>query len=184
MRWPWIMTRRERGEAALPVAPVGPAPVRDSPGRGDGASVGRVEQRRMAEALATESASFLIGTYAETLASHGLAVPAWAWTNLLAHGTEEDLRRQAHALERGLLHMRAWLAARGYLAAELVDRMDRGASLATLQREVLVPFELRLITKARTQPRSALSVTQWVVEVRTALAAHDSIPARGSSPSA
>ena len=39
--------------------------------------------------LATECGAFLDGTLAEYWDERGVDVPIWAWTNLLAHGSEE-----------------------------------------------------------------------------------------------
>lgn len=148
-------------------------------GAGRGASpVRRTDVRHLAQEIAAESAAYLMGTYAETMAARGRMVPRWAWTNLLAHGSADDLRRQAEALEEGRLHTRAWLGARGYLAAEIVDRLERGESLEELQHDVLVPIERSLMANSHGLMRD-VSATQWVANVRAALGAHDTVIARG-----
>jgi hypothetical protein len=174
MRLSWMMTRRQWNDAMVRAAPVGTdacqdryVPSSDRRAR----SLGWVEARRMGAALVSESAAYLGGTYAETCASQGKDVPRWAWTNLLAHGSVEDLRRQAQALDRGLLHTRAWLAARAYLATEVLDLVDRGAPLLALQHDVLVPLELGLMARAVVE----LSVLDWVLRVRAVLAASDAV---------
>lgn len=187
MRWPWGMMRRQWTEVPVrtPHVDVGPRPCPSllSPRAADQRRpVGRMELRQMAEELSDESAAYLAGTYAETLGSRCRVVPAWAWTNLLAHGSAPQLRLQAQALDRGLLHARAWLAARAYLAAEIVERVDRGASLTRLQREVLIPLELALVTRAEGAP-ARLTVTEWVAAVRKALATHDAPAARSATGS-
>ena len=181
---PWFMSKKQWNDAM-----VAPAPVEAGTGRrwrfrrGAGRGpypLGRTDLRHLAQEVAIESAAFLMGTYAETAAARGRMVPRWAWTNLLAHGSADDLRRQAEALEEGRLHTTAWLGARGYLAAEIVDRLDRGASLEALQRDVLVPIERSLMASNHGLMRD-VSATEWVANVRAALGAHDTVIARGGT---
>jgi hypothetical protein len=181
MRLPWTIARRQWSEGALQAAPVGTAPTARAWTNDASRGVGRLELRHLAEELAIESAAFLAGRYAETLAARGAMVPGWAWTNLLAHGSAESLRTEAQALDRGLLHGRAWLAARGYLAAEIIDRVERGVPLAALQRDVLVPFELDLVARAMYRPCHGLSVVEWVVSGRAALGAYIAVLARSDT---
>lgn len=184
MRFPWSM-RNQWDQTMLRSAPVGAgstAGVR--PGAGRAARPNRADVRHMAEELASESAAYVTGTYAEALTAHNRMVPAWGWTNLLAHGTAEELRRQAQALDEGRLHARMWLAARGFLAAEILERVDRGAELSELQRDVLVPLEHDLMLGGRSPLRGGLSVTDWVAEVRAALSAHDAVVAHGGGTTA
>jgi len=47
------------------------------------------EQQSGSSILATECGAFLDGTLAEYWDERGVDVPIWAWTNLLAHGSEE-----------------------------------------------------------------------------------------------
>ena len=181
---PWFMSRKQWADVVARATPAGfettrrrrlrPGPDRHGP------KIRRAELRHMAEAAAVESAAYLMGTYAETVAARGRAVPKWAWTNLLAHGSADELRRQAQALEQGRLHTRAWLGARGYLAAEIIDRVDRGDSLEAIQHDVLLPIERSLMASGHGLLRDG-SVTQWVAEVRAALGAHDAVVARGGT---
>jgi hypothetical protein len=57
-------------------------------------------------------------------------VSAWEWMNLLAHGAEDDLRREVtgddhQSLVRATAPGDGWQAARSYLAAELLNLVDR-----------------------------------------------------------
>ncbi len=57
--------------------------------------VRRGHQRRAEAALVTEGEAFLLGSLAELIERWAGSGPVWAWTNLLAHRTEEDLRDAA-----------------------------------------------------------------------------------------
>ena len=89
--------------------------------------------------LVSESEDVLRGSYAERLLQARSPIPPWAWLNLLAHGTLNQLR----ALARQPAPQWVWPRARWFLVGEVLDVVDSGASsLRTLQREVLVPLEL------------------------------------------
>ena len=91
------------------------------------------------EALAEECVAFLAGGYVESCEGGQNPVPVWAWMNVLAHGTEAELR--AAALDRP--HDDPGHQARAFVAGELIDLIDAGClDLETFQREVLVPLEL------------------------------------------
>lgn len=97
-----------------------------------------------AGALVVECEAVLAGSYAEHLRQRHCPAPPWAWMNLLAHGAVEDLRR-ASALIGGSGRAQQWMAARAYLAGEVLGLVDQGlCPLDELQREVLIPLELRL----------------------------------------
>jgi hypothetical protein len=105
----------------------------------------RGHQRRAEAALVTEGEAFLVGRLVELIESRAGNVPVWAWTNLLAHGTEKDLRAAAATVWAGGVADRArWHQARSYLAAEVLHCAQLHRSLAELQRAVLVPLALRL----------------------------------------
>jgi hypothetical protein len=92
-----------------------------------------------AVAMVQECEAFLAGAYAELMLDRDAPVPVWAWMNLLAHGTEDQLRACAHTAPS--LHR--WRQARAYLAGELVNLVDRGAlCLPEFQSQVLIPLEL------------------------------------------
>jgi hypothetical protein len=71
-------------------------------------------------------------------------VPGWAWFNRLAHGTLEDLAGwRAEAAERSLPP--EWTQAVAFLTGEILLRVDNDPDrLEALQRDVLIPMELRL----------------------------------------
>jgi hypothetical protein len=117
--------------------------------------------------LVADCEAFLAGSYAERLKGLGRRVPVWAWTNLLAHGTEEDLRLcrlssgEGRSSGPGL-----WCPARSYLAGEVLDIGHRRPSLARLQIAVLIPLELELAAR-----RDAVSWRpgEWVAAVLSVL---------------
>jgi hypothetical protein len=123
--------------------------------------------------LGAECEAYLTGRYVEALEEHSEAVPAWAWTNLLAHGTEEDLLAEAIADRTGTVASRRWRAARAYLAVELIEATDRGASLSGLQKDVLVPLELMLASRAEA---GRWDHRHWVDVVLKELAQHRHTP--------
>lgn len=124
-----------------------------------------MERRLYSQELIGDCEAFLSGRYAERLRRRAVPVPTWAWTNLLAHGTEADLRSELASSQRAL--RRGWPAARAYLTTEVLTAVDRGTRLADLQREVLRPLELELAADGSDDPR------RWVVGVAAALARYE-----------
>lgn len=126
--------------------------------------------------MVSECEALLAGTYVELLESVGTAVPNWAWTNLLAHGTEEQLRdlSELRASSRSW-SSNSWSRARAYLAGEVLDAAARCGSLRTLQRRALVPLELRLAST--TEPTPITRPAEWVDAVQRAIA---DVPSRGT----
>ena len=120
----------------------------------------------------TASEALVDGRYAEHLAGRRCAVPVWAWTNLLAHATDDQLRHAASVRPTGSLRRAgAWCHARTYLAGEVLDAAARRGSLRSVQAEALVPLELDLMARpASEQPTPA----QWVTGVLAALSEHRS----------
>ena len=110
--------------------------------------------------------AFLLGRYAELLEARSEPVPVWAWTNVLAHGTGEDVERAAAGGRVGWSSTRRWRVARTSAAGELLDRVGSGMSLADMQREVLVPLELELVG---CPADSACTPDRWLEAVRSAL---------------
>jgi hypothetical protein len=99
-------------------------------------------------ALVSEGEAFLLGSLVDLIESRAGNVPVWAWTNLLAHGTEEDLQgAAATVLAGGVAEHTQWHQARSYLAAEVLHCAQLHGSLAELQRAVLVPLELGLTSR-------------------------------------
>lgn len=96
-----------------------------------------------AVALVEECEAFLAGTYVELCEARGEPVPVWAWMNLLAHGTEDQLH--GSVVQRP--NAGPWRQARGFFAGELLDRVDAAQlSLPEFQATVLVPLELEVLS--------------------------------------
>jgi len=97
----------------------------------------------LGEELVEECESFLGGDYVERCETRGASVPPWAWMNVLAHGTEAEIRaaaanRPEHDDGRQAL---------AFVAGELVDLIDDGrVDLEAFQRDVLVPLELDVMS--------------------------------------
>jgi len=127
---------------------------------------GRLE-RRMAAQFAADTEAFLSGHLAERAEVRGEDVPVWAWTNLLAHGSEEDLRAlSAETFSRWNWTMNQWREARSYVANDVLRRAEQSGSLVELQEMVLVPLEMDLVRNgevARWKPG------QWVKAVEKVL---------------
>ena len=123
-----------------------------------------------AERLASETEAFVLGHLAECSLALGGDVPIWAWTNLLAHGSTEDLRAEAGACgQTGGGDAGHWREARSYLAGEVLHSAELCSSLDIVQRTVLVPLELSLAAS----PAVALwRPNHWVAVVETTLASH------------
>ena len=112
----------------------------------------RRSRRLVSSGLADECAAVLEGRYADALAGAGMPVPMWTWVNLLAHGTEDELREAAGTLGAS----ERWVQARAFLAGEVLDAASApGASLRALQHEVLVPLELALAAAPGTRPSTS-----------------------------
>jgi hypothetical protein len=103
--------------------------------------------RSGADELAAECEAFLAGRYPEYLRYRGHPIPVWAWTNPLAHASEEQLRTMISARgdARGLTG--GWPHACCYVAGELLDLAERRGPLTELQATPLVPLELELISR-------------------------------------
>lgn len=157
---PWLSWDR------LATGPVGP-PYTDAP-----------SFRQMSRELVEGAGSFLSGSYAEHLKVRRTAwVPVWAWTNLLAHASLPELQRDA--ADGGKVARDEWRRARSYVAAEMAARCRDEEELQELQRTVLRPLQLDLIT----QDLQKCSVQQWVRVVLTAIRSSErhSSPAPGSA---
>lgn len=119
--------------------------------------------------------ALLEGRYVEYLERRGDRIPAWTWTNLLAHGTEEAIRRVATTRPRPFGVVNVWRRARVYLASEVLDAAELAGSLARVQREVLVPLELDLVAWSPTKWSCA---GEWATRVLTALDDHRRLDGR------
>ena len=123
--------------------------------QGDGASV-----------VAMECEAFLTGTLAEYWDERGTVVPVWAWTNLLAHGSEALIAESVTNSLRPRRPGRNWRIARSYLAYQVFDVIAGEVMLEDLQAAVLIPLELEMAAHpevAHWGPR------QWVDTVDNAI---------------
>ncbi|MGC8470828.1 MAG: hypothetical protein ACP5PM_00820 [Acidimicrobiales bacterium] len=151
-------------------------PARDDPfpaarrTRAGGIKLARRHERALSREVVEDCGAFLLGRYAEELESRSLAVPVWAWTNVLAHGTPTDLRRTADDSRVGPGSTREWRAARAYVAAELLEATARDQSLAETQRQHLVPLELQLATRSDVE---RWTPQRWVAAVRSSIATRE-----------
>lgn len=112
--------------------------------------------------LVADCDALLTGRFAERLMETDRVVPAWAWLNLAAHGTERDLRRPR--MVAATREQQSWCRARAYVAGEIVMLVDTTTeTLAELQHDVLVPLELELLRErapgARTASPEAMALT-------------------------
>jgi hypothetical protein len=124
---------------------------------------------RREEGLADECAAFLTGTLTDRWEADGLAVPIWAWTNLLAHGSRDVIADAVSRPSRHHLLTRCWWIARAQLADLILEMTDR-ASLSDLQESVLIPLELELASRTDVPFWTAC---QWVNTVTSELHRHD-----------
>lgn len=127
----------------------------------------RREQRSLGAELVADCEAFVLGRYADRLEGLSIAVPVWAWTNLLAHAGDQELRAELFAASANERPMSEWHAARAYLVAEVLDAAAREGTLAELQWSALVPLELALATRPDV---GSWTCRQWVDAVRAALA--------------
>jgi hypothetical protein len=107
----------------------------------------RRDARSAADELAAECEAFLAGRYPEYLRYRGHAIPAWAWTNPLAHAPEEQLRTMISTRGGTIGPAGVWAHACCYVAGELLDLAERRGPLTELQATALVPLELELISR-------------------------------------
>ena len=116
--------------------------------------------------LVADGEAFLRGRLVERIESRGERVPAWTWTNLLAHGTMDDLRAEVLPRRRSATAEGQWRQARSFLAGEVLVCAGAYTSLSELQRVVLVPLELSLAST----PEAALwKPGRWAIAVERAL---------------
>ena len=98
--------------------------------------------------VGSECEAFLHGIYVEYLESTKSIIPSWAWLNVLAHGTEEQITSlatgtasQYESAARGT----EWHSVVSLLAVEmLVLAKGTGRSVSEIQHSILVDVELAL----------------------------------------
>jgi hypothetical protein len=124
----------------------------------------------LCQELAEDCEAFLNGRLVEVLEARRAAVPTWAWTNLLAHGSVEELRLTGFEdVYRGDEY-KEWREGRAYLATlMLASSRSFGPLLALQQKAVLVPLELDLAD--RSEPGVG-TPTKWVAQVELVLSFH------------
>ena len=128
----------------------------------------RRDDRTPESEVVADAEALLRGHLVERLERRGVSVPVWAWTNLLAHGTLEELITESNnSRPRGAAAHSQWRYARSYLAAEVLDYAKLSRSLADVQRVVLVPLELKL---ASSPAAANWRPSQWALAVECALA--------------
>jgi len=128
--------------------------------------------RAWEQEFVAECEAFLSGHYAQWLAEENRPVPVWAWLNVVAHGSDDDLTSLATGEPPGQHAQGAsvWQQALAFLAQELISQATRrNCSLADLQRSTLVPLELEL---AGRRASGAGEPAQLVAGVLSALARH------------
>jgi len=134
------------------------------------ANAGSAAQPHLEKALVRECERFLEGRFAEHLVIAGIPVPAWAWLNILAHGTPARLQIVAGAPADGTSG-RGWRRALAKLADEVFAAAEREGSLEAVQRGILVPLELYLAARPE---MAGLGPDELVARVRAALHHHPS----------
>lgn len=91
--------------------------------------------------------AYLAGAYVNWLMRAHQSVPAWAWVNCLAHAGIVELDAMTRGIVPGAepgVDASLWHHVVTFLAKEVLDRAEDGPALRELQRQVLVPVELRL----------------------------------------
>ena len=156
--------------AATPVQAVGGELSRPPAACGREVHLWHRGQRQCNVELIGDCGAFLAGRLAERIEGRAARIPPWAWTNLLAHGSEQDLR-QAPAPGRPHQDSTAakWCAARSYLAMEVLNLAGEFGPLEEVQRQVLVPLEQRLASRPEV---AGWGPGQWAESVEEALEKH------------
>ena len=119
-----------------------------------------------------EAEAFLCGHYARYLLDAKRPVPMWAWLNVLAHGSGDDILAFATngPRRRSLWNTNVWEQAVAFLGHEIMSQTTlRGCTLSELQRSTLVPLEFDL---AGRDSQTDLSPAEFVRTVLRALAQH------------
>jgi hypothetical protein len=129
----------------------------------------RRDARSAADELAAECEAFLAGRYPAYLVHRGRPVPAWAWTNPLAHAPEEQLRSMISTRGDAMGPAGGWPHALCYVAGELLDLAERCGPLTELQANSLVPLELELISR---RDATCWRPGTWVATVMAVLSDH------------
>jgi hypothetical protein len=119
--------------------------------------------------LAEEVQAFLAGRLVNRLTADRQPVPAWAALNRLAHADRSDLVRlvaggsTASTAPSSSGHA-SWAAAERFVAGHMLARARTPEELEHVQRATLVPLELMLIERTKTERLSADEVLQLGAE--------------------
>lgn len=123
--------------------------------------------RRACADLVQDAGAFLEGGLVEALEARKEAVPAWAWTNLLAHGSIERLRWASLEQRLGSDQNREWREGRSHLAHLVLQAAGPFGPMVMFQQDgALIPLELMLA--AHPEPGRS-SPGDWVAQVEAAL---------------
>jgi hypothetical protein len=119
--------------------------------------------------IENEFDAFLAGTYADWLSTKKQSVPAWAWLNRIAHATISELEIMStwSAPPSDASDVVLWQRAIALLATDVLAITADDRQLASVQRRVLIPLELRLAERWW----SALAPIDFVSVVLSALRA-------------
>jgi hypothetical protein len=121
--------------------------------------------------LVSECEAYLSGTLAEYWDEKGVLVPVWAWTNLLAHGSEGLIGDSVLRPNRCRRAGRRWRIARSFLAYQVLELTGVELALTDLQASVLIPLELEMANRSEV---SRWTPRQWVDTVDRAIRNQDS----------
>ena len=118
-----------------------------------------------------EAERLLAGEVCDPDHLRGLRPPAWRLISVLAHSSRARLVRISDAALT--IHPGSWAATVGSLASELLDATASRPVLVVLQRQALVPMELRLMAGAMPEPGTPAELRSLV---RDALGQHPLCP--------
>ena len=123
--------------------------------------------------LADETEAFLDGTLAELLAGRLRSLPPWLLINRIAHGDVDELRGLVQGDIAPLTivggpvgYNRTWAMAQRALVLHLLGSGRDHDEIRRVQRKVLVPLELQLITRSTTR---SLTLGSIVIDAVDAL---------------
>jgi hypothetical protein len=119
--------------------------------------------------LGDEVEALLGGRLVEHLAARHQPVPAWAVLNKVAHAHAQELADLADPRGDGDLapdeRLPLWQLAQRALAAKLVDAAPTPDGLAELQQTVLVPLELWMIGRSRSETITSRRVIEAALDL-------------------
>lgn len=101
------------------------------------------EAKAEAKGVIGEAERLLNGRAVDSNSLRGRRVSVRGLVSVLAHGERHHLRRLCNV--SSTTHPGSWAATLGYLATELLAMAPDDATLLRIQRQVLVPLELRLL---------------------------------------